>query len=271
MAQLIRFYKLLNVLSIDVAVGALISALFFAKIFHVTILPYGKAALVLTVWIVYTADHLRDAKQIQKEASTARHFFHQRYFKPIFICMVIAILVDITMLFFLRKQVFFWGLLLSLCVCVYLAIQSKFPYVKEMFVAALYTAGVLLPALVLTDMKIGISHHLVIIQFFLIALLNLLVYSWYDADTDRKDGLRSIVTYFDASVTKRLIVTLMILTFILIASSIAFFEFSLIQLTMLLMLTSMLMITKWKKKLQQHDLYRIAGDAVFFIPAIMLL
>ena len=77
--MLVRLYRILNTLSLDVSIGAVISAMFFAEVLQVKILPYGLATLALTVWIIYTIDHLRDARAIGTKASTARHLFHQHY------------------------------------------------------------------------------------------------------------------------------------------------------------------------------------------------
>ena len=68
----LRFYQYINILSLDIAAGAVISAVFFAQIFNVQIKPYGLLALGLTVWIIYTVDHLRDAKKIKHQRLNAK-------------------------------------------------------------------------------------------------------------------------------------------------------------------------------------------------------
>jgi len=61
-----------------------ICASFFARLLDVAILPQGLISLGLTVWIIYTADHLLDAKKFKnKMRLTERHRFHQRHFKVI--------------------------------------------------------------------------------------------------------------------------------------------------------------------------------------------
>src|SRR5688572_9142526 len=99
MPGLIRFYRLMNILSIDVVAGATVSALFFAKIFDVQVRPFGLLALGVTVWAIYTLDHLRDAKKIRHEASTERHRFHQRHFKVLTVLLCAAVLIDIVLVF----------------------------------------------------------------------------------------------------------------------------------------------------------------------------
>src|SRR5277367_4160689 len=119
MKKIFRAFRIINILSLDIAVGAMIGALFFARMFDVVILSQGLFSLGLTVWIIYTADHLLDAKKIKQSASTDRHRFHQRHFKALLTVMIIAIVVDITQIFFIRIAVLRSGLLLSSVVAIY--------------------------------------------------------------------------------------------------------------------------------------------------------
>ncbi len=80
MREFSRLYGLLNLLSIDVAIGAVCCALFFGRLLQVDILPYGLITLGLTVWVIYCADHLFDAARLKGRASTRRHQFHQDHF-----------------------------------------------------------------------------------------------------------------------------------------------------------------------------------------------
>src|SRR6218665_3126042 len=140
-----KIYRLVNILSLDVAGGAVVCALFFARLFGVTILPQGLLSLGLAVWIIYTTDHLLDAWRLKKEASTMRHRFHQRHFRVLFILLCVASSVELVLILFLRKSVFYGGLYLSGGVIFYILINRWLKYFKEVTAALLYSAGVLLP------------------------------------------------------------------------------------------------------------------------------
>ena len=176
----LRFYQYINILSLDIAAGAVISALFFAQIFNVQIKPYGLLALGLTVWIIYTVDHLRDAKKIKHNASTQRHRFHQQYFYTLTVFAGLAILLDAVTIFFIRRQVFEWGLILFAIVMIYLIVQQYLRFLKEFFIASLYTWGVLLLSITITTITLNITYALLIAQFGLIAWTNLVLFSWFD-------------------------------------------------------------------------------------------
>jgi hypothetical protein len=271
MHKLLHAYKLINILSLDTVAGAIIGALFFAKLLNVHILPYGLIALGLTVWIIYTADHLRDARTIRNQASSERHRFHQLHFSPLLKLMLIALLIDTVMIFFMRKPVLEGGIVLAIVVALYLLVQRYLKFLKELFIAALYTCGILLPSIAISSVKLTPLYILLIIQFFLIALLNLLLFSWFDKDTDRSDQQHSFVTILGESVAKKTICAIIILNFLCIIFIFGYsdsFELAVIYTLMNALLT---FIFLGSKNLHRYSTYRILGDAVFLIPVIYLL
>jgi hypothetical protein len=74
------------------------------------------------------------------------------------------------------------GLSLAVIIGLYLFLQRYLP-LKEFFVAGLYTFGVLLPSWRLKVDLISGDHVLLIGQFFSVALVNLLLFSWFELKT----------------------------------------------------------------------------------------
>ena len=268
MALLVRLYRLINILSIDVATGAVVSALFFASIFDVTITPYGLIALGLSVWIIYTADHLRDARKIKTQASSARHAFHQRYFTDLLITVVVAVIVNMVLVFFIRPNVLIGGILLMGLVIVYLFFQRRFHFMKEFFVAVIYVGGILLPSVVVTNKVITTYHLILIADFFLIGLVNLYMFSWFDAERDRRDNLGSFAVKFGLIRTRIMLVTLFLLCFSGVAIQLAYSLYSKEALIILLMSSVLLFIAVKRDFFSRKELYRLCGDAIFFLPAL---
>jgi hypothetical protein len=270
MRSVYQLYRVVNVLSIDVAIGAMICAMFFGRLLHVVILPYGFAALGLTVWIIYTADHLRDARLINTTASSERHAFHQRNFKALLISLVVAALIDAVLIIFIRRPVFIGGIALTVFVALYLVFQSYLHFLKEVFVALLYTLGVLLPSVALTS-SIALPEILLMIQFFLLALLNLFIFSIYDYESDKKDKLASFATRFGKNIVKRWVIALgltwiFICGYVFIVTNVARFEIILMLLFFVLSL-----VFFGAKIFTGYNLYRLLGDGVFWLPALILL
>jgi hypothetical protein len=271
MESLRKLYRVCNLISLDIAAGAVASAMFFGKLFHVHILPYGLMALALTVWIIYTADHLRDAANIKHSASSARHQFHQRHFNTLIILMGCAIVLDIIIIFFIRKKVLEAGVMLAIGVMIYLVIQRYLKVFKEFFVACLYTCGVLLPSFSVTSQALSLFHAILIVQFAIIALLNLLIFSWFDHDNDLADQQSSFATILGKGVASRCIIIIGAINFL--GTILAFMESdgSFVPAALLgLMNVFLVAIFLFSTRLQTGSKYRVLGDGVFFIPSIYL-
>src|SRR5688572_12452621 len=191
-----HLYQYANILSLDVVAGAVISSLFFARLLHATVPAPVLAMLAFTVWIIYTLDHLRDARTIPGIASTDRHRFHQKHFRVIAATLAIVTVADLALIWFVSKDIIRAGAMLATVVIAYLVLQRYLKFLKEIFVACLYTAGILLPSLVNTSSDISSFHHLVFVKFFITALMNLLLFSLFDHHKDRNHLQHSFVTWF---------------------------------------------------------------------------
>ena len=142
MKRLLNAYRLLNILSIDVALGAVCSSIWLADYFQVELRIYAYLALGITVWIIYTIDHLMDAKRIPHQAASKRHQFHQKYFMPLVIITGVFILVDAVLVFFVRESIFYSGVIFSAVIAVYLVFNKWLGHLKDFFVALLYSGGI---------------------------------------------------------------------------------------------------------------------------------
>jgi hypothetical protein len=265
--SILKVYRYLNLLSIDVALGAACSALFFGKLLGVRILPVGLISLGLTVWIIYTVDHLQDARKVKANASTPRHRFHQQHFGVLRNTVLVAVIINAVIVFFVRKPVFYGGIVLVLVVLVYLLAHRFIRFPKEIFIAMLYTAGVLLPSVAVTTIGVRDWPWIIIIQFALIALLNLLMFSWFDAASDRRDGNTSFVTLAGERTSRLLIWTLLVISFFLTAFSRPVDA----GVMMAGMNAVLLMIFANALFFSRAERFRLIGDAIFFIPLIYTL
>jgi hypothetical protein len=267
MGALYRFYRLINILSLDVAAGAVVCALFFAKVFHVHIKPFGVVSLGLTVWIIYTADHLLDAKRITQPASTERHRFHQRHFKILFSILVVAILADAIQILFIRKPVIIAGIMLAALVILYFFVQRYLIYFKEIFGAFLYAGGVMLAPLSLMDRPLASMQIMLMLQFTLTALINLLLFTWFDRERDQQDRHQSFTTIFGEKATQTILSILFILNTSLTAIQIKNAEV-IPAVILMLMNAILLLILLNRRYFEVNDRYRLLGDAVFLLPLI---
>jgi 4-hydroxybenzoate polyprenyltransferase len=268
--NIFRLYRYVNLLSLDIVAGAIICALFFAQVFSVEVLPVGVLLLAVVVWIIYTADHLLDAHRLKSEASTNRHIFHQQFFKPLLLVWILFVCVGVVLLFFIRIQVFKSGVIIFVLVLLYLLTNRYLRFLKEFIGAWLYTMGVLTLSLSMAIEELQKQHVMLIFQFFLTAFFNLILFSWFDRESDRKDQHTSFVLHFGERATRYFLISLMciqaLLVFIQVSWSGLFWEATVIASMQAFLFLLMLM----HKCFSKADLFRLIGDAVFFIPLIYL-
>ncbi|NBP70081.1 MAG: hypothetical protein EBU52_15195, partial [Cytophagia bacterium] len=264
--KLIKIYRLLNILSIDVMLGSVCSALMFAKMLQVTLLPYGVVALALSVWIIYTVDHLIDAKDVSGSASTIRHRFHQQHFKIMLMVVLLAIAAVVVLLFFIRVQVLYGGLLLMGAVVLYLLLHRYLKIPKEILISILYTCGVLLPSFMVTRLSFQVLPHANIILFMLSALTNLLVFSWYDYEKDSQDGFKSIAVSIGKSKTQRMIW----LIFFVSAGLCWWAKDGAAAFLVFLIMVVQVILLSFPNTFVRAERYRILGDAAFMLPLLYL-
>lgn len=269
MRKLIQAYRLLNILSIDVAAGAVIGAMFFAKIFTASVRPQALICLGLSVWIIYTVDHLLDASNLTKAASSERHRFHQKYFDVLLFALGGAVLVDSVLLVFIRKIVLIEGLWLAGVILVYFLIQRSLKFMKEVTGAILYSGGVLLIPWSVKANDATTVQFILIAQFVLTALINLLLFSWIDKKQDEQDRHSSFATAMGEQAAKNSLVILFFLQAILTGVLLVFNEKP--TLILMMMNTLLFLIFVQKKYFELNDRYRLLGDAVFLLPLIYLL
>ena len=266
-----RIYRLINLLSLDVVAGAVVCALFFSRVFQVAVRPFGLIALGLTVWIIYTADHLRDARKITGQASTERHRFHQIYYRKLIILTLAALGLDVIAIVFIKQQVLAWGVALSLVVFAYMFLQGSLRFLKETFIAILYTCGVLLLSIPVSTIKLSSVHYILIIQFFATALANLLMFSWFDRELDQQDERYSFVTKAGEGTTRAVVWSLLML--ILTLTLIQCIKGVLLVPSLIVGAMSLILLVIFicRESLVKNDYYRLLGDAVFFLPSIYML
>jgi hypothetical protein len=264
-----RAYRYLNLLSIDVAAGAAVGAAFFANIFHVDLLPQAYVVLGLTVWIIYTADHLLDAFRLDKPASTARHLLHQRNFRALCWATGIVVVIDVALALFVRVQLLIPGLIVSVACAAYLVMSRWLRFLKEVAGAVLYSSGVLLPSLSLSQ-PLEFDLKLVVAQFVLIVFVNMLLFARMSYTSDVRDDQHSLFTTIGLRQGDWLIAISFLCLVVLMAWP-ATGVFPATRIVMAAMALTLFLIYVFPAYFRSHERYRLVGDSVFLFPGILLI
>ena len=272
--------RLIQILSLDVVLGACVSTVFVAQFVAAPISFASLVALAICVWLIYTADHLLDAYRLGKKvAHTARHRYHQTRFRAIAVAWGVVALLGVGVLFFLTPRLIYYGLLLTAGVGVYFALTQYTTWTqwlpKEFITALLYTTGVFLPSLAVYESPLYWNLGVLFFQYFFLALGNLLLFSWFETDIDQQDGHESFarrvgrpLTYNMVLLCLAAVVASTVLMLILITTSSTSLAAQLTVLTMGLVL----LVIAWRPDYFRPDhRYRWLGDGIFLLPIIPLL
>lgn len=272
-----KVYQYVRGLSLDVAAGAAISARWISNYYQEEVPTNAIVCLSLVVWIIYTVDHLLDARHIKRRNANFRHILHKDYAYFIWGSVSLASVWLMYSVFQLKKEVFFFGIALGVFVILYFAfvhfIRRKPFWGKEWFIAIIYASGICLPAL--SYLEIYTPDILYFwIQIFLIAIINLLIFNMFELQDDRIQGFFSFATHFGFDITRRTILILFVLFVVLWGSSFLLFKsesFFDYQAILIFMASVLALILSKEKVMKTEEWYRILGDMVFLLPLIEIL
>jgi len=271
-----KFYQYVRALSLDVVAGATISARWIGNYFEVDIPKEAILSLGISVWLIYTLDHLLDAQKIRPKHAAHRHFIHHKNAPLIFTMLVLMSAVLIYLVQYLSVQLLWTGLLLGLVVVIYLFFvhKRKTPFWgKEWFIAVVYASGICLPTIShLGYIPLDLAYFW--IQFFVLAGINLLIFNMFEYKTDKKFGFNSFATIKGHNLTRQIILLLLALFIIIWLLGFEWIEgksFLDYQAILIFMGSVLAMVLSKEKLLKEEEWYRVIGDIVFIFPLIDLL
>lgn len=269
--KLLSSYRLVQALSFDVAIGAVLLSAFIAKVFVIAVPILVYIELALAVWCIYTWDHLMDIK-VKKGPQIFRRQFHQKHAKKLLLALLICLIIGASLVFFLPVNTLYMGVAISIFVLLYFFVIHFFPafYHKETFIAVLYGMGVFLgPISCMTEFPEGeITSYL----FFtiLIAFTNLMIFSEFEKEEDQQSGYPS----FAIKLGKKAGTFISMVLILQFAALIIFFAFSFISAEVFYCFISMIsvlgLVYFGRKISVRNEYYRILGDGIFFIPLFFL-
>lgn len=268
-----RFYRFLNIYSVDVVLGSLVCSLLFAKILKVEVPVATSLVLGLTVWLIYTFDHLKDAQNVSSPV-TRRHLAHKVHFKPILLACITALLVISIAIFQMPVKTVVWGASLFAIVLAYFLLLNyfglRFSYFKEVSISLIYSLGILIGPLSIYSAKLEPRHFLLILLFVLLAFTNLSVFSLFEFEQDQAQQFPSLTQVLGKENSKILLKVLLVVELIIIGLLYYLKTPFWILLTFSIMSFTLYLIYFFHNFFYKHERYRLVGDAVFFIPLLPL-
>ena len=118
-------YTLIRILSLDVVAGALATGAMVTRIMKVSMPWSWWIVLPMSVWVMYTTDHLMDAYRLKEQAHTPRHLFHHQYFTLLAVIAAVSLLLCIgVMPWFLPVELVVMGVVVGLAAMAHLGLVS---------------------------------------------------------------------------------------------------------------------------------------------------
>ena len=267
MYRLVNLFRYFRWLSLDIALGGAILVSFVGEQFNLEVGLYIQSAVFIAIWVIYTADHLRDAKNLENP-SMPRHQFHKRNFKAIAWSLGVAVCLGIINLFFIPQRIIFFGSVTVLVVAVYFIIQKRLSLIgfKELVIALVYSASMFLYPYALLQFEL--MDWLMVTELAVIALANLWLISLMEAEMDRRDGTSTILSIISERALRMILFVLLII-FIGFAAIELTSAYQPFQLFILLAGVVLLSINSFPAFFSKQERYRWIGDAVFFIPLVL--
>lgn len=251
----------------DITAGAILVSMLFCKELNVSFLWQEMTLLGLSVWIVYSIDHILDVKRDRHSWRSERRRFHFSIERVLTVGVILAVSVAIILLFFISQQLLIWGLGLTLTSSLYFLISHRVEGIKEFFGALIYTMGVVLIPMLNAPFKLILTPTFLL---FLLASLNLILFSFLDRHIDKQEGMPSFACAFGFRNTRGMIMILAAL----LAIGIVYFVVSdgsyLLSIFFALGFFShvLIFIHSW---FHDFDRFKILGDLTFVLSGLLLL
>lgn len=276
--RLKKAYVYLQTLSVDIVLGASAGMLFFDKLIQADLNIIVYILLGLAVWCIYTFDHLLDARQIGRQASTFRHAFHQQHFKKLTFFLILMGCTGLGLAINLLKirYIIFFGLALGILILLIFILlktkPNKWAFLKEISIATLYVGGIMLaPFFHNGQEEIPTYFWMLGIAYVLVAWFNTIYLGVLDKESDHKDGLYSLALTLGESRSRKILYFLLafmlsyFISLYIFLNSITYFHITLLFIIALIHAIAFLQGDKDK------DSARRKLDASFMLPFLLLL
>lgn len=204
-----------QVLSLDICIGAIGSGALAATLLCAPMRAIWWLLLPASVWVIYSVDHLLDAKKISTGAVNVRHKFHRDHFTAItIVTTIVGVCCVASAIWFLPDMVLKAGAIISALVAFHLgmAFWGKVRIGKEISVALIYACGVWFGPYLRSECAFSAIPAIAFVLFVIAALLNLFMSSAIEYDLDKKEGLTFATDIISPQTIRRSVTVVSIVT-----------------------------------------------------------
>ena len=278
-----RAYAAVRLVSVDVALAALGGGVMAARVVGASPRPAFYGLLPASVWVVYTLDHLMDARRMGDTAATPRHRFHGRQAAALWAVLVpTALACGIGGVVALST----WGVAFGVGMVVLVGLHELIVklagdrasplLVKELGVGVIFTAGTWGLPVIVRWVHAGPppwTAAVVALQYALLAGVNLVEFSLFEARRDAAAGQTSFVRGVGRPAAAR-VATALLLAQLPLAGVVLIGNVHPVdaaaEAVLLAMAAGLAAILRHPRTFVRHERYRTVGDGVFLLPLLMV-
>lgn len=274
-------YRYFHFLSLDIVLGALATSVLAARLFEAQPGWAWWAALAMTVWVLYTGDHLLDAWKHRKSGLREMHSYIFRKKGMLIYILGVVTVADLIVVFnFLDPQMLRVALLMAGAVFLFYAMRhifrsNKFLFIPgEFFVLIIYLAGTWMGPYISRSITPTSDHILILAMMTGVLLLNLGVISLYDVKIDSRLGISTLAGTLGKKSTRTVMISTAIFIFLMALLQFMVHEtarsthFALILAGMAGLLLWVLLSPSLFRK---NEVYRLVVDAILFMGLLSFL
>lgn len=280
-SAILKSYTTFQILSIDVVLGSLAVGYMAVRLLDVTPVKVWWLILAISVWIIYSADHLLDGLKNKYSAVISRHRYYYKNRKPLLLAIIILSIINIYLsIIYMDISIIYAGIIMCFVVFIYLMLINYGNYAivqiipKELVIAIIYVSGIYLAPVYWHG---ATPDNFNIIVFIILAVLvwaEGVMASYFDYDKDVSDHYNSFAISNSKTTTRNVLIALHLTIEILLLILLFFFNTSL-ELAVILVLIvinfSLGIMILYPNNCLFMKYYRAIGESVFMLPALLIL
>jgi len=270
---------IINCFSLMVVFGSISTSYFFATLFHAKLSFWFYYLLSSTIWIIYTLDHVLDGLKLKEEAISLRHYIHYKYRTTIIPILVLFALFNMYVaVAYLPQKMLIAGCVLAVLVILYFLFIHFFSAKqkainKELIVALVVCSGMVVLPGISGNLSLSFGSACIVLSMVLINYTNLLLFSYYDYENDKANGLNSAATNWGLEKTKTMAINTLGSAFVLFVFWL--FQFNSpsklpVSIAFLIMLNILMVMIIQEDRFKQKESYRFWGDFIFLMPGVVM-
>lgn len=274
-----NLFDFINTFSVWVVLGSFITYSFFALVYGFQPDFQAGVILALSIWVIYTVDHLLDGYKLKGKAMAKRHQHHYQLRGWLMVLVAISSLITAILVFtHLDRNYFTFGFILLGLTVVHFVINASISnkaknriFLKEVFIAIVVTLGFAGLPLAINPDRIELDLVPIIVSFFCINLANLLLFSFYDYESDERSNFLSAAHVYGKNVSRYCALGLLILSVCVQVFIGLTRDFPIaVWLIPIIMAATLILLVSSPKYFQVNDRYRFFGDMIYLFPAIAI-